>query len=218
MRHFFFRLMNMLIGLVLFALGIITTVKANIGFSPWDVFHAGLSETLGLSFGITSIIVGMVILVIIVLLGEKIGLGTIVNIIVIGIIIDIIFFMDVLPTPENLVLGILMLILGLFSISIGSYFYIGSGFGTGPRDGLMVVLTKRTKLPVGICRSAVELTVTLAGWLLGGMVGIGTLISVIGIGFCIQITFRIMRFDITKIEHESLRDTFKALAKMKNNQ
>ena len=213
MKHFLIRLLNMLIGLVLFAVGIVTTVKANIGFPPWDVFHAGLSETLGLTFGITSIIVGMIILVIIVLLGEKIGLGTIVNIVVIGIFIDIIFFVDLLPTPENLLLGILMLILGLFLVSIGSYFYIGSGFGTGPRDGLMVVLTKRTKLPVGVCRSAVELLVTAAGWLLGGMVGIGTLISVIGIGLCIQITFRVLRFDITKIKHESLWDTFNVLTK-----
>ena len=218
MKHFLFRLLNMVIGLVLFALGIVTTVKANIGFPPWDVFHVGLSETLGLTFGITSMVVGMVILVVVVLMGEKIGLGTIVNIVVIGIFIDIIIFVDIIQTPENLVLGILMLILGLFFVSIGSYFYIGSGFGTGPRDGLMVVLTKRTKLPVGICRSAVELLVTVVGWLLGGMVGIGTLISVIGIGFCIQITFRVLRFDITKIEHESLRDTFNALAKMKNNQ
>ena len=101
-----------------------------------------------------------------------------------------------------------MLISGLFVIAIGSYFYIKSAFGVGPRDNLMVVLARKTKLPVGVCRFAIELAVTLIGWLLGGMVGIGTVISVIAIGFCIQITFKVFKFDVTAVKHETLRDTF----------
>jgi len=83
-----------------------------------------------------------------------------------------------------------------------------SAFGAGPRDNLMVVLNRKTKLPVGICRSIVELSVTLAGWMLGGMVGIGTVISIIAIGFCIQITFAIFKFNPAAVEHETLKQTF----------
>jgi len=105
---------------------------------------------------------------------------------------------------------------GLFIISAGSYFYIKSAFGTGPRDSLMVVLAKKTKMPAGVCRSIIELSVTIAGWFLGGMAGLGTIIAVIGIGFCIQITFKLFKFDVTAVRHESLRDTFVLFAGNRN--
>jgi uncharacterized membrane protein YczE len=100
------------------------------------------------------------------------------------------------------------LIAGLFILSLGSYFYIKSAFGAGPRDNLMIVLNRKTKLPVGVCRSIVELSVTLAGWILGGMVGIGTVISVVAVGFCIQITFAAFKFDAAAVEHETLKETY----------
>jgi len=215
MKSFFFRFINMIFGLFLYALGIVVTIKANIGYAPWDVFHYGLANTFNISFGSCSIIVGTIIMAVLLLLKEKIGLGTIFNIILIGLFLDIILFIDLIPVPQNFAARIIMLLAGLFIIALGSYFYIKTAFGTGPRDSLMVVLAKKTKIPIGICRSAVELTATLAGWFLGGMVGVGTVISVIGIGFCIQIVFRIFSFDATIIEHESLYDTFKILKKMK---
>ncbi|MCL2130080.1 MAG: hypothetical protein FWH35_06995 [Treponema sp.] len=215
MKSFFIRFINMIFGLFLYALGIVVTVKANIGYAPWDVFHYGLSNTFNISFGSCSIIVGTIIMAVLLLLKEKIGLGTIFNIILIGLFLDIILFIDLIPIPLNFALGIIMLLAGLFIIALGSYFYIKTAFGTGPRDSLMVVLARRTKIPIGICRSAVELAATLAGWFLGGLVGVGTVISVIGIGFCIQIVFRIFNFDATIIKHESLYDTFKFFKKMK---
>ena len=210
MKRFFVRLLNMLIGLVLYALGIVITMKANIGYAPWDVFHAGLAAVIGLSFGVASIIAGIVIVIVVTVLGEKLGLGTLAGMILTGVLIDVILWTDVMPTADNFVIGIIMLIAGLFIISIGSYFYIKSAFGAGPRDNLMVVLTRKTKIPVGLCRGAVELLATLAGWLMGGMVGIGTVISVVAIGFCIQITFRVLRFDVTAVRHETLGDTYAA--------
>ena len=203
----------MVTGLILFSFGIIFTIRANIGYPPWDVFHVGLAETLGLSLGIVSIIAGIVILIIVRLLGEKLGLGTICNIFLIGIFLDIILEVNIIPEMNTVISGIALLIIGLFAISLGSYFYIKSAFGAGPRDNLMVVLTKKTKIPVGICRSIIELAVTIAGWLLGGMVGIGTIIAVIGIGFCIQIVFKIFKFDVTAVQHENLIETFSALIK-----
>jgi len=199
----------MVIGLFFYAVGIFITIKANIGYAPWDVFHVGLAGKTGLSLGIVSIIVGIVLVIIVTLLKEKLGLGTISNIILIGIFIDILFFIDIIPAAENFFIGTGLLILGLFIIALGSYFYIKSAFGVGPRDNLMVVLARRTKLPVGLCRSIIELMVTAAGWILGGMVGLGTAIFVIAIGFCVQIVFKLFRFDVTLVKHETLAETFR---------
>ena len=215
MKRFMARFLELLLGLFLFALGIVLTINANIGYAPWDVFHAGLALTIGLSIGVASIIVGIVILVIVTACGEKIGLGTILNVILIGGFIDLIMFSGIIPVLENFVGGVVMLIAGLFIISVGSCFYIKSAFGAGPRDSLMVLVTKKTKLPVGVCRGAIELIVTLAGWFLGGMVGAGTVISVIAIGFCIQIIFKAFKFNIATVKHESLKQTFDFLAKTK---
>ena len=208
MKKICFRLLNMTFGLFLTALGIITTIKANIGYAPWEVFHVGLSNTIGLSFGMTTIVVGIVLTVIVTLLGEKLGLGTILSMVLTGIFADIILITDIIPVAANFLIGLIMLFAGLFIISLGTYFYIKTAYGVGPRDNLMVVLVRKTKIPVGICRFAVEFAVTFIGWLLGGMVGIGTIISVIAIGFCIQITFGLLKFDVTAIKHESLSDTF----------
>jgi uncharacterized membrane protein YczE len=209
MKDVFIRLLNMTIGLFLTALGIIITIKANIGYAPWEVFHVGLSNTIGLSFGMTTIIVGIVIAIIVTLLGEKLGLGTILSMVMTGVFADIILIINVIPVVENFTVGCMMLIAGLFIISLGTYFYIKTGYGVGPRDNLMVVLARKTKLPVGVCRVIVEFVVTAIGWLLGGMVGIGTIISVVAIGFCIQITFGLFKFDVTAVRHESLGDTIK---------
>jgi len=201
----------MITGLFLFAFGIFFTIKANIGYAPWDVFHAGLSDKIGLSFGIISIIVGFFLMIVVTLLKEKFGLGTIFNTIFIGLFLDFLFFINIIPEIDNFVIGIILLIIGLFIIAIGSYLYIKSGFGVGPRDNLMVVLTRSTKLPAGLCRSIIELLVTVAGWLLGGMVGLGTIIFVIAIGFCVQIVFKLFKFDVTKVQHETLAETWNNL-------
>ena len=209
MRQFFLRLLNMVFGLLLYATGIVLTIKANIGYAPWDVLHVGIANRTIFSLGVVSIIVGLVLVIIVTLFKEKFGLGTIFNMVLIGVFIDIIF--PDFPVAKNMLFGFIMLICGLFIIAIGTYFYIKSGFGAGPRDNLMVVLARITKLPAGLCRGIIELLVTIAGWLLGGMVGIGTIISVIAIGFCIQITFRVFKFNVTAVKHETLRDTYLAL-------
>jgi len=196
-----------MIGLILYALGIVITIKANIGYAPWDVFHVGLATTTGVTIGVASIITGFVIVIIVTLLGEKLGFGTIANNFVIGIFIDLIMLFGFIPIANNFITGIVMLLTGIILISVATYFYIKSSFGVGPRDNLMVVLTRKTKLPVGLCRLLVELFATTVGWFLGGMVGVGTVISVVAIGFFIQLVFKILRFDITKVKHETLGET-----------
>ena len=217
MKIFCIRLLKLFTGLFLFSLGIVATLRANVGYAPWDVFHSGISNKTGISIGTASIIVGLALLIIVKLSGEKLGLGTIFNMFFIGVFIDFILRINIIPKMENIVFGIIMLIIGLFILSLGSYFYLLSAFGAGPRDNLMVVLTRRTKIPVGICRSIIEISVTLIGWLLGGMIGFGTVIAAVGIGFCVQITFRIMKFDVTSVRHETFLETIAALAgKIKN--
>ena len=213
MKHFVPRFIALIFGLFLYALGIVLTINANIGYAPWEVFHVGLSFKAGFSIGVASIFVGLAIVAIVVVCREKIGLGTVLNMILIGVFLDLIFFLNIIPRTNNLVIGIAMLVAGLFVISLGSFFYIKAGFGAGPRDSLMVLLNRKTKIPVGICRSALELAVTAAGWFLGGMVGIGTVISVVAIGFCIQITFAILKFIPAEVKHETIAETYKKIKK-----
>ena len=202
---------RLIFGLFLYALGIVFTIKANIGYAPWDVFHIGISKTIGITIGAASIIVGLLVVLIVWIAKEKIGFGTLLNMILIGIFMDILFYIDIIPIFDNAILGFLELSIGLFIIAIASYFYINSGFGAGPRDSLMIFLVRKAKLPVGVIRTTLEILVTFLGWLLGGKVGIGTVIAGFWIGFCIQITFKALRFNPTKIKHQDFLETINAI-------
>jgi len=210
------RLFNLVIGTFLFALGVVVSIMANIGYAPWEVFHVGLALTTGISLGVATIIVGGIIVLIVTLCGEKIGLGTIFNMILTGVFIDLVLALDLIPKATNLPVGVAMLLAGQFALALGSYFYIKSAFGAGPRDNLMVVVNRKTKLPVGVCRSLIELSATIGGWLLGGMVGIGTIISVVVIGFFIQLVFAMFKFDAAAVEHETLTETYRAFKALVN--
>ena len=138
---------------------------------------------------------------------ERIGLGTIANMILVGAFIDLLLFWGIVPVADGFLPGLVMMVIGLYIISLASYFYIGSGFGAGPRDSLMVALARRTKLPVGVCRSTIEIAFALIGWFLGGPIGAGTIISGLLVGFCIQTTFKLLKFDPKSVKHEPLRKT-----------
>jgi len=211
------RFLKLNFGLFLYGLGIIVTMRANIGYAPWEVLHSGVSQTLGVSIGLVNTAVGAIIVVIVFLLGEKIGLGTIFNMFMIGLFLDLILFLDFIPLFNNFFIGTLVHILGLFIISLGTYFYIYSAFGAGPRDSLMVAVTRKTGLPVGLCRGIVEFSVVLIGWLLGGLVGLGTVISALSIGVCVQITFKLLKFDPTQVKHETFGVMFENLRNLKKD-
>ena len=216
MKKFLIRILYLIIGTFFYALGIVITIRANIGYAPWDVFHVGLSNTTGITIGFASIAAGTTVIVIVTLCKEKIGLGTVLSMISTGGFIDLIISLDLVPLAANYIVGIVMLIIGLFVISFGTYFYINSALGAGPRDNLMVVMKRKTKLPVGVCRSIIELSVTLAGWLLGGMVGLGTVISVFMAGLSIQVTFTLLKFDVTAVKHETFKQTWESLTRKKD--
>lgn len=201
------RFIKLIFGLFLFALGIVMTMNANLGYAPWDVFHKGMSNIMGMSIGNASILLGLVICVVVALANEKLGLGTLLNMVLIGLFLDRILLLEIIPRMEGYPKGFAMMVAGLFVISFGSYFYMGSGFGAGPRDSLMVVLERKTGLPVGVCRALIEASAVLFGWLMGGPVGLGTVLAAFGIGFCIQTTFSLLKFKTTDIRHETLRET-----------
>ena len=209
MKRYLIRILTMTAGLFSFATGVVLTIRANIGYAPWDVFHVGLANTIGLSIGLTSISVGLVLVLIVTLCGEKLGLGTIINMFAVGLFIDLIF--PRIPLAPNPLIGTAMLLLGMLLIALGSYHAIKSALGIGPRDNLMVLLARKTKLPVGLCRGMIELLATGIGWFLGGMIGFGTVLFVILIGLYIQLVFRAFKFDPTAVKHETLRDTCTAI-------
>ena len=231
MLPFITRVLRLLLGLFLLALGIVFTISAQIGYSPWEIFHSGLTVQTGITMGNAAIVVSVLITIIVFFLGESFGFGSLLNMFLVGIFVDLILdsriipmcndeaflstirHINVTPLSDNLFFGSIMLIIGLYIIALSGYFYIGSGFGAGPRDSLMVALTRITKLPVGFCRSVMEFIAAFIGWLLGGFIGIGSVISVLAIGFCVQTTFKALGFKPTEIKHESIAETLAGFRK-----
>lgn len=201
------RLARLITGLFIYALGVVVQIKAHVGYAPWDVFHTGLASTLGLSLGQVSIGVGMLIVIVDLMLKEKIGLGTFCNMFFIGLFIDLILKLDLIPLSSSPWSGYPMLIFGLFLLSFGLYLYMSSAFGAGPRDTLMVAIHRRMGVSVGLAKAMIEVTVAFLGWRLGGMLGIGTLIAASLIGVVLQFVLRLMRFEPKKVRHETLKDS-----------
>ena len=211
MKKSLLALVRLFIGLFLYAVGIVFTINANLGLSPWDVFHQGVSKLTGITMGQASIIVGLMIVILDWVLGEKVGLGTIFNMLFIGIFMDLLMLNHLVPIFNNIILKVIMMFLGMFIIGIASYFYISAGLGSGPRDGLMVSLTKRTGKSVRFVRNCIEFTVLVVGYFLGGTVGFGTLIMVIGGGYFVQFAFKIFKFDVRKVQHKFIDDYVKLI-------
>lgn len=211
MKNFVKRLIQLIIGLYCFGLGIVFTIYANVGLASWDLFHQSLVPYVHVTLGQVSIIVGFIILIINYFFGEKIGVGTILNMLLVGIFLDFnIKVVEMLGIHKNtnLLIGLAMMLFGLFIIAFGSYLYLSSEFGVGPRDGLMVIIRKRTKLPVGFSRILVEGTVIVIGLALGGKFGLGTIFSAFAISFCVQTVFSLMRFEVSIVEHQTLRESW----------
>jgi uncharacterized membrane protein YczE len=174
------RLPRLLLGLVLFGIGIAVMVVANLGLSPWEVLHQGISRNTGIPIGTVGIITGVLVLVLWIPLHERIGIGTILNVILIGLVVDLTLWFMPVTIDETWLRWILMLG-GTVAIAFGSGLYIGTGLGPGPRDGLMMGL-QRKGINVGIARIGIEVSVLVIGWLMGGTVGVGTVVFAFGVG------------------------------------
>ena len=172
-------------GLILFGIGEALLITANIGVSPWFVLHQGLAFKTGYTIGITTFIVSVVVLLFWFPLKQKPGIGTILNTILISVVIDVSIF--ILPYPTEFLFQLFQVMGGILLIGLGSGFYLAANLGPGSRDGLMVGLSKQTNQSIALIRTILEITVVVIGFFLGGIVGIGTVLYAVGIGFSVSL-------------------------------
>ena len=208
-------ILNMLIAAVsLFVngFGVYLTIQANLGATPWDVLNLGISRSLHILYGNASIAVSLTILVIDILLKEPIGIAMFIDAVVVGKAVDYFNWVHAVPACDSLVTGIPVMFAGLVILAYTQYTYMIASLGCGPRDTLLVGLAKRVKkLPIGAVSIALLSTATLIGWLLGGPVGVGTLICAFATGPVMQMAFRTVHFDATSVKHQRLRDSVKTI-------
>ena len=173
------RLPPLVAGLVAIGLSIALSIRAELGLAPWDVFHQGVADTTGLSFGLVVVLVGLVVLLAWIPLRQRVGVGTLVNTLSIGFIAN--FGLWLVPDQDLLAVRIPFLLAALVLFGLGGGLYIGSGLGPGPRDGLMTAIAARGHR-LWVVRTVLECSVLIAGFALGGDVGVGTLLIALGIG------------------------------------
>jgi uncharacterized membrane protein YczE len=174
------RLLQLYAGLVLYGASMALQIRAGLGLDPWDVFHQGVADRTGLSFGTVVIVTGTVVLLAWIPLRQRPGFGTISNVFVIGIAVDA--ALAVLPHAGSAPVAVAMLLSGVGLNGLAGGAYIGAGLGPGPRDGLMTGLVRRTGGSIRVVRTSLEVTVLVAGAALGGTVGIGTVVYAVSIG------------------------------------
>ena len=200
------RYLKLYIGLFMCALGCIMILKADLGLSPWDVLHQGISKTTGITIGQASIGLGITIVLLDIFLGQPIGLGTVLNFLSIGLFMDMILYLDFIPVKESYLYRAVLLMIGILFYAYGTFFYMVQGMGCGPRDGFMQIITKKTKYSVGIIKNIIELSALGSGWLLGGKVGVGTVVTAISMGIFLQIFFKIYKMDIKTLKHRNIKE------------
>ena len=172
-------------GLTLFGLGEGLLIVSFTGASPWSVLAQGISLNINLSIGTITLLISLAVLVLWITLGQKPGMGTIFNALIIAIMIDL--CIKFVPTPSNYIHQLILAIISVITVGIGGGIYLVSNLGAGPRDGLMIGLQKLTKLPIAVVRAVLEISAVSVGWYLGGTVGVGTLLFAFGIGPCVAL-------------------------------
>jgi uncharacterized protein len=182
-------------GLWLFAAGVVLGLRSGLGVAPWDVLHDGIRQVTPLTFGTATILVGVVLVAVALAAGIRPGPGTLANMLTIGLFADAMLAtgiagdLDARPLP----LRLLAVAGGVGLVALGTALYIGAGLGSGPRDSLMLALSARTRVRVGVVRALIEGSVLVVGWLLGGAAGVGTVLYTFGIGPAVELAFRLLR-------------------------
>jgi uncharacterized membrane protein YczE len=178
------RLPQLMVGLVLYGWSMAMLIRSGLGLDPWDVFHQGLANHLPITFGQVTILVGALVLLLWIPLRQRPGIGTVLNVFVIGLAADA--GLAALPDVTGLPGQIAMLLGGVVANGLAGALYVGARLGPGPRDGLWVALTKRTGHSIRVVRTVLEVTIVAIGWLLGGVVGVGTVVYALTIGPIVQ--------------------------------
>ena len=192
-------------GLAVFALGVHLTIYANIGLAPWDCLGMGISYHTVLNYGLSMTVMAVVILLIDLLLRERIGYGTIIDALLTGNLVQLYNDIDPLPENHSLWIGIAVMIVGFVFMALGMMIYMKAAQCCGPRDSLLIGLGKRMpKMPIGVVEIILYAAVLLAGWLLGGPIGIGTLLSTFGAGVVMQLVYSLLHFDPREIKQRDV--------------
>jgi uncharacterized membrane protein YczE len=186
--------LSLVVGLFLFALGLVLQLQSELGLSPWDVLNQGISDQTSLSFGTANLVVALVVLAVAWSLGARIGIGTVANAVLIGLFVDGLLRLGAIDslTGHGLGVRIALLVAGIAIIALGSGFYLGAALGAGPRDSLMIVTARRTHTRIGITRAVIEICAAAVGFALGGTLGIGTVAFAFGIGPAVELAFGLL--------------------------
>jgi len=197
--------LRIVLGLLVFSFGVHLTIFANIGLAPWDCLGMGIARHTPLNYGMSMTVMALLILGIDLLLKEKIGYGTVIDALLTGNFVQM--FNDLNPFEENrsTLLGMALMLAGFVFMALGMYIYMRAEQCCGPRDSLLVGLGKRLpRLPIGIVEVLLWAAVLLTGWLLGGPVGIGTLLSTFGAGLVMQLVYSLLRFEPRSLRHQDI--------------
>lgn len=210
---YFKKIINLIVIFLFFATGIVLTVNAQLGVSPWDVFHIGLTNYTNLTLGQASQLTGLIIILISIFLGEFPGIGTFLNMYFIGFFVDLIIKYNWIPETNVIWQQYIMLFLGIYIMGWATFLYLNIGLGSGPRDSLMVGLIKKTRQPLWKIRGFIEGGVLIIGFLMGGIVGIGTVFIAFLTGFVIQHCYNICKKNSNNITHRTLIDEYNIIRK-----
>ena len=200
-------------GLAVFAFGVHLMIYANIGLAPWDCLGMGISYHSFLNYGLAMTAMSLVILLIDILLRERIGYGTIIDALLTGNLVQLYNNLNPLPENQNVWIGIIVMLTGFVFMALGMWIYMSAAQCCGPRDSLLVGLGKRMpKLPIGVVEIILWAVVLLIGWLLGGPVGIGTVISTFGAGAVMQLVYSLLHFEPREVKHRDAAEVTRELA------
>lgn len=204
--------LRIVLGLLVFSFGVHMTIYANIGLAPWDCLGMGIAKHTPLNYGLSMTAMALIILCIDLLLKERIGFGTIIDALLTGNFVQMFNDLNPLAENRNIPIGILIMLGGFVFMALGMWIYMRGEQCCGPRDSLLVGLGKRVpKIPIGIVEVLLWAAVLLAGWLLGGPVGIGTLISTFGAGLVMQLVYNLLKFEPRLIRHSDVIRTIRIL-------
>ena len=210
------RVMRVVLGLFLYALSIVLSINSNLGMAPWELFHSGIAQNTGFSIGQVTIFFSFVIVGIdYFLLQQKIGLGTLLNMVGIGTMVDIINKIGFIPVQGGVTspYSYIQHFLCMVCVSLGIYFYIGAGYGAGPRDGLFIGVSKKFNISTKMAKTVTEIFAFAIGALLGAHFGIGTAIFAFVSGPVIQQINKMLKFDLNSVKHEYFDDMIKEARK-----
>jgi len=200
-------------GLLVFAFGVHMTIWANIGLAPWDCLGMGIARHTPLNYGLSMTAMSVAILAVDLALRERIGYGTLIDALLTGNFVQMFNDLDPLPENHSLALGVAAMLIGFVFMALGMWIYMRAAQCCGPRDSMLVGLGRRMpRLPIGAVEILLWAAVLLAGWLLGGPVGIGTLISTFGAGAVMQLVYRAVHFEPRDIRHRDIVEVTRQLA------